>query len=351
MLYAKGSRVKLLHTGDEGTVTDIIDEQMVNVLLDDGDEIPAFIEDLIRIEDYRTAMRNKPPVKAKIVKGKTEKPKPEPDRPEVEVQYSILRSLGIQLAFVPQYRDDGSTEKYAITLINDTAYDVLYSFELYLANVLKIKSNGKLDSVTYIELGELIFDQLNDTPEVEFDCWQVTTEGTGKKISKTLKIKAQQFFKKIKTAPLLNVRVHHYVLFENFDAQDKKEEDLKSYAKRKSKPLKYKPPNKISFEKHSVSELAHFETEIDLHIDKLAPGGGKTSNAEKLRLQLYHFDAFIAKAVRVGAPRVFVIHGLGKGKLRNEIATRLMQNPDVVTFKNEFHPRYGWGATEVIFID
>jgi len=27
----------------------------------------------------------------------------------------------------------------------------------------------------------------------------------------------------------------------------------------------------------------------------------------------------------------------------------LMNHPDVKTFKNEFHPKYGFGATEVIF--
>jgi dsDNA-specific endonuclease/ATPase MutS2 len=44
-----------------------------------------------------------------------------------------------------------------------------------------------------------------------------------------------------------------------------------------------------------------------------------------------------------------VIHGLGKGKLKNEIATRLINHPEVKTFKNEYHPKYGFGATEIIF--
>jgi len=40
---------------------------------------------------------------------------------------------------------------------------------------------------------------------------------------------------------------------------------------------------------------------------------------------------------------------IGKGRLRNEIASRLVQMPEVKTFKNEYHPNYGFGATEVIF--
>jgi dsDNA-specific endonuclease/ATPase MutS2 len=47
--------------------------------------------------------------------------------------------------------------------------------------------------------------------------------------------------------------------------------------------------------------------------------------------------------------RIFVIHGVGEGKLRDVISTQLMQMTEVKSFKNEFHPRYGFGATEVIF--
>jgi len=72
-------------------------------------------------------------------------------------------------------------------------------------------------------------------------------------------------------------------------------------------------------------------------------------NAQILRLQLSHFEAFIENALRIGVPRVFIIHGVGKGKLRDMIATKLIQNRDVETFRNEYHPRYGWGATEVEF--
>ncbi len=348
MLFAKGSRVRLSHTGDEGTVSDLLDNGMVNVLLDDGDEIPVFEEDLMRIEDYRAAMRNKPPVKAKVVKGPSKKKAQQPDFPEYQPQYSILKSLGIQLGFEPRYRLDGSTEKYNIHLINDTKYDVLFTFSLYLGDTLKLKSNGKIDSVTTFPLGELLFDYLNEGPEVQIECWQVTTMGTGKKLAKTFKVKAQQFFKKVRTAPILNLKVHHYVLFENFDTAPEKEEDLQTYTKRNSHPINH-TSNSIKFNKSSVSELAHFKPEIDLHIESLTPKFEGLSNSEKIRIQLYHFDEFIAKGIRLGVPRVFVIHGVGKGKLRNEIATRLFQNPDVETFINEFHPRYGYGATEVVF--
>ncbi len=350
MLFAVGSRVRLIHTGAEGTVSELLEHGMVSVLLDDGDEIPVFAEDLIRDEDYRAANRNKPPVKAKIVKGPADKTPEPPDSPDVHSQYSILKSLGVQLAFEPKYRRDASVEKYDIHLINDTQYDVLFAFSMSLEKVLKLKSNGKIDSVSAISLGELLFDNLNDDPEILIECWQITTMGTGKKFSKTIRIKPQQFFKRMRTAPILNIRVHHYILFENFDSEAITEEDLQTYTKRNIRPALHSSVFS-HLDKYSVSELAHFNPELDLHIENLVTDTDGLNNAEKLRIQLRHFDEFIAKAIRLGVPRVFVIHGVGKGKLRNEIATRLINNPDVVTFKNEFHPRYGYGATEVVIVE
>ncbi len=59
------------------------------------------------------------------------------------------------------------------------------------------------------------------------------------------------------------------------------------------------------------------------------------------------FDKFLSQAIRLGVSKVFVIHGVGKGKLKDKIVTRLIQMPDVTNFKNEYHSKYGFGATEI----
>lgn len=345
MIYAIGSRVRFIHTGFEGVVTAQLGDDMLSVLLDDGDEIPAFVDDLMRIEDYRAQLRNKPPVKAKVVKGKQEKQMERPERPAIQAQYSILKSLGIQLAFEAQYKLDGTTAGYKVYLINDTQYDSLFTFSLFLGDLLKIKTNDKIASVAYFELGTIPFDYLNELPVVEVECWQITTQGTGKRLHKRLKIKAQQFFKKIKTAPLLNIPVHHYVLFDSFDSPEEVQEDIKTYTQKNNRPVNI-PSRGTS---NSTLELANFNPELDLHVEHLSDRWERMNNAEILRLQLKTFDTYLSKAIQLGVPRVFIIHGLGKGRLRNDIASRLIRHPDVKTFKNDYHPRYGYGATEVIF--
>jgi hypothetical protein len=154
MLYAVGTRVRLIHTGDEGEVVDMLDNGMVNVLLDDDDVIPAFTEDLERVEPTKST----PHTKAKFVQGKKPKPIRAPERPPIVSQYAILKSLGIQLAFEPVLNSDATAQKYIVYLINDTKSDVLFRLTCSLHMVLHSDHNGKLDALSAQEVGVLLFD-------------------------------------------------------------------------------------------------------------------------------------------------------------------------------------------------
>lgn len=345
MLFAIGTKVKFLHTPDEGVVKARLENGMVSVYLPKDDmEIPAAVEDLIRVEDI-----SKHPVKAKIVQGKKKKEPPKPPAIKIETQYAILKSMGIQLAFLPKEKKDGSTEKYNIILINDTQYDVVFDIKFWL-NYRTQTFSDKLTATSYIELGSMLFDDLNEAPIFDVEVNWITTEGKGQPQSKSLKIKAKSFFKTLRTAPLLNQPTHLYRVFEKPSfKEDKKEEDLEAYTKRHAKPTWYKGNNLKVINSVDATELAHFSHEIDLHIEQLNTSHQKLSNAEILAIQLSAFEKYLNKALRLGVPNVFIIHGVGKGRLRDAVATRLFKNPDVKTFKNEYHPKYGWGATEVIF--
>lgn len=340
MVFAIGTKVRFIHTGEVGVVTAWLDGGMVSVRVDDFD-IPAFTDDIVRLDEAST-------VKAKVVQGKQEKV-PEPRQPViVETQYTILKSIGIQLAFDPIWDKDGNVNKYQIYLLNDTRYDVLYDYEFSLLNGKSLTGNGKLKGVSYLLIGEMLFDQLNDAPVFDMECQVLTTAGAEKPMHKNLKIKAKQFFNQVKTAPLLNKQVHLFRVFENLQATDQssEEEDLKTYTQRNARP---KANWHKQLNSHEVEELAHFNPEFDLHIENLIENPKKLNKGEILNIQMTHFERFLDKALRLGVERVFVIHGVGEGKLRDAISTRLVQMPEIKSFKNEYHPRYGYGATEVIF--
>ena len=88
---------------------------------------------------------------------------------------------------------------------------------------------------------------------------------------------------------------------------------------------------------------------IDLHIEKLTDDYGRLSNFEILTRQLNEFEKYYELAVAHHQPTLTVIHGVGEGKLRDEIHESLRYKNEVKSFVNQFHPLYGFGATEIYF--
>ncbi len=349
MLFAIGTKVRFRFTGDTGTITALLDDGMLEVRLDDDPDIriPAFEDDLLRHGEPDSPG-------AKFIAGKpAAKPAPPQPRREVKSQYVILKSKGIQVGFEPLPGRDGSITKFRAWLINDTHEDVLADFQLFVKNDLVLDVEEKLAATTALDAGDILFDDLNDAPEIEFRCQRITTAGLDEAMDKFLKIRPKQFFNHLVTAPILNLPVYLFPLVESFEAKpDAAADDLKSYAKKKVREQRegdHWSSNLVAFQTHNPEEFASFVPEIDLHIQNLVGGYAKMDPSMMLRTQLAHFEKFMEKAIRLGVPSVFVIHGLGEGKLKEEIAYRLRQYPQVRKFKNEFHAKYGYGATEVIF--
>lgn len=347
MVLSVGTRVRLARSGDEGIVVEVLPDGMVQVRVFASDmTIPVFEEDLLRVEPVQPLQHHK----AKIVPGKAPKVVKAPERPPSFGQYGILKSQGIQLAFDPII--DANTQhpdQFKIFLVNDMAHSFVFDLSYFKKGARHLKKDGKLESYSAMEFGNFFTDELNDSPEFEFEFRRITTEGLDGPLQRTLKLRAKQFFSKITTAPILNRPVHLIKLVEPENTTHAGEkEDLAAYTKRQTRPTLLPNDTYSPYEPVNLKESAEFIQELDLHLESLNPGGKKLSNADALKLQLQHFDKFIEKAVRLGAERVFVIHGVGKGRLREEIFTRVMKMPEIKSFKNEFHPRYGFGATEII---
>lgn len=345
MLFAIGTKVRLIHTGDQGRVITLLSNGMVNVHLEEDDMvIPVAAEDLELLTDHSIKI----PLPSSPPKAKQQNQAPPLKAPSSFAQ-SALTHEGILLAFDPILSADATAEKYELYLVNDTIYDILFQFAMSLNGATAEKKNNKLSSASILKVGELWFDELNEAPEIAVESWRITTDGTGGKQERKLRIKAKTFFNSVQIAPLLNKQVHLFKLFDNLsDTRGSQQEDLKSYTKRLTKPAPTTTPIGQLITADNVA-FAEFPTEIDLHIEKLVDPTRKLDKSAILRLQLNAFDQYISQAIRFGVERVFVIHGVGEGKLKNVIATRLIQIPEVQSFKNEFHPRYGFGATEVIF--
>ena len=88
---------------------------------------------------------------------------------------------------------------------------------------------------------------------------------------------------------------------------------------------------------------------VDLHIEKLTDTPQQLASHEMLALQLNTFEKFYELAVAHQQSTLIIIHGIGEGRLREEIHDRLKLKKEVKSFVNQFHPLYGYGATEIFF--
>lgn len=179
---------------------------------------------------------------------------------------------------------------------------------------------------------------------------RISTEGVEVPQETFFKIKVKNFFKRFVTAPILNEQAYTLDLQLSPPSSLEKKNALSEYTRQQLRASGRRKTNRANTQPsdlYDTEAFAHFENVVDLHAEKILPNYSRLDKGEILRLQLLHFHRFMDRAIRLGVPRVFVIHGLGEGRLRDAVATELRAMPYVRKFKNQYHHKYGYGATEV----
>jgi dsDNA-specific endonuclease/ATPase MutS2 len=87
-----------------------------------------------------------------------------------------------------------------------------------------------------------------------------------------------------------------------------------------------------------------------LHADKLSDQHERLSPVQILDMQLKAFEKFYEEALSHNLREITVIHGIGTGKLKDEIHELLRHKKDVKSFVNRLHHLYGYGATEIYIL-
>lgn len=332
MKFQLGDRIILLHSGEEGEVVDFINDKML--LIDvNGVRFPAYADQVDFPYFKRFTEAPKPQKKAKtyVEEIRTEKPKPRTGVPN-----------GVSLLFFPVYDkdvfDDDVVDHFKLYLTNQTADALQFTYHLRFMGEKDFDLKGRVEPWTEFYLHDVPLDHLNDSPRFEFDFNLV--EYDKKRVSHheaALKLKAKQLFQKIKETLEKNEAHFSYPLFEKYPVRP--EDDFEEFVG-KTVTLGQKPA------KHT---LAPPRTVIDLHIEKLTDDWKGLDSFAKLDLQLKAFEKYFDLAVAHRQDQLIVIHGVGKGVLRDEIHEILRHRREVKYFVNQFHPSFGYGATEIHF--
>jgi Smr domain len=343
MKYPIGTTIYLIHTAERGVVQGFADD-MYQVQLSKGYPIPAFEEDLSIYNPIPEINQYTADFLAPEYKAATRAP---------ETRYAARKfgqPRGVYFGIEGIADLNGINQNYRIWVINEMEFPVVIGLKCHFDSETLFNFEYKLSSLSAVACGIVASDDINDHPDLTLTLQRVSTQGLDVARIKTHRLKGKTIVQAPKDHDILEVPAWTVDMFSAKTLTESEEETqgLSDYAK----TIKVKP-NQPSGGKYmtirNIKEIAEFKQDIDLHIEALVDHKGKMNNAEILNLQLMHFESYIDKAARMNIPSVFIIHGVGEGVLKSAIASRLKARPDVQKFNNHYHPKYGYGATEVIF--
>jgi hypothetical protein len=334
MKFQPGDPVLLLHSNEEGVVTEIISEKMVLVEVE-GVRFPVYT-DQIDFPYFKRFSEKKliPPEKVKRYVDQIQKEGP-----------SEKKSVnpGMWISFLPVFNKDifeeDVVEKFKIYLLNQTSEALQFRYRIKYGGLPDFELTNSVASFADFYLHDIPFEELNDAPRFEFDFSQVVPlKGKATHFETSFKIRAKQLFVKMEGMKLKNEPTFSYLLFEDFPEQPP--EPVSEYQR---------PSGNLYAVSEAKRKLEPARSVVDLHIEKLADDWKGLGNFEILTIQLSHFEKYYDLAVAHRQPHLIVIHGIGTGKLRDEIHELLKSKKEVRTFANQYHPNFGFGATEIFF--
>jgi hypothetical protein len=336
MKFEPGDKIIVLHTGEEGEVVEIMNERIAMIEIK-GVRFPAYI-DQIDFPYYKRFTEKKLP---------EPKPKKYVDDVKKEKRNETPRHAdGMWLSFLPvtdldEFGDE-VVELIKVYLINHTHDTLVFDYVLQFMGQKDFTLHNTVEPFNDFYVHDIAFKELSDSPR--FDITFSLKQPDKAKMNEhavTYRIKARQFFDKLQAMKEQQAATITHLLFEEYpDAVHHIDLLPEVPALKKSKLY---DANKFR---------AHYtppRTVVDLHIEKLTDNWQKLSNREILDIQLAEFEKWYEAAVVHQQPFLIVVHGMGTGRLKEEIHELIKYRREVSSFINQYHPSFGYGSTEIKF--
>lgn len=340
MKYQVGDEIIVLLSNEEGRVVEIMNDKLVMIEVR-GVKFPAYM-DQIDFPYFKRFTEKKlfPEKKAapKVFIDQVPKEKPQPISQKV--------SNGVWLSFVPKFSLDDFNDQIVdllkIHLLNNTDTGFAFVYTQQFSGHTEFEINSEIPPHRDFYLHDIPFERVNDSPSFHIDfSLLVPQKKKASHFETSLKLKPKQVFKKIEEMKENNEPTLSYPLFSVYpDTTDEPYFELGSLA---SKGYKVYEASKAR------QHLEPARSVVDLHIEKLQNDWKHMSNFEILTLQLQEFQKWFDLSIAHKQPSLIIIHGVGTGKLRDEIHDLLKTKREVKHFINQYDPRFGYGATEIFF--
>lgn len=333
MKFQEGDQIIVIATKEQGKVLEWINKKMLLIEVD-GVSFPVYADQI----DFPYFDRFMQPKKTVVLKKNLEDIKAE----KIVEKKKIVD--GVWLVFFPvldkDVFDDDIISFFRIYVLNNTEKELNFDLSISYGSKKEMDLRKNIKSFEELYLFDLPFENLNDQPGFEFVFSPVIPEK--KKVAHfevEYKPKAKQVFKKAEELFKEQKASFRIFLFEEFP--DKPEQEKFDLTRLSNAGYKV-----YSTEK-GKGNLPPSRTLIDLHIEKLIDDHKGLDPSAILSIQLNAFEKFYDQALLNHLSEITVIHGVGTGKLKDEIHELLRLKKEVKSFINRYTPTFGWGATEI----
>jgi len=314
---AVGQEVIIVATGETARVTEYFDDTWI-IVRAGKKELHLSRKEIQQVDDVNETIKDEQVVQT--------------DKSPV---YAIK---GIALVFKQVKKLGGETHYFEVHMVNHTRHQLLFDYKFFLDGVQQYGFKKDIPQHGDVLLHEIKTDQLNDHPLFHAAFWLKKTEHPLRDhFEKEIRLRPKQFFSKTASPQFIADGYFAVELFAEIPAE---QETIQPVLEDKNTGEDIDTPNEIIAK-------AHMPDFIDLHAEKLIPGYEQMSATEILDMQLRAFRQFLETAIRFRLHKIYAVHGIGKGILKNEIAKLLEAYPGVDSFNNHYHTRFGHGATEI----
>lgn len=332
VLFLPGSNIYLKYSEQWAQVMTIDEDGFLEVKTPDEEYFMVHKDDVLGEEEYAYNMADRPK-EPEVIASKA-------SSVDTEGQYTAP-GQDFYLIMVSK-ANDAIAEEYQCWLANHTPYECSFTSKMESLEGTLYEEEGLLDADMQFMFCELFKEDLSMQARIDIHLEFIVDE---EQVRQTLRYRFQpKKLLQLEADYQQDRRLQWVLLLETPQLHYKPDPILL----KSSLPTKRKSARTAQVAIHDIHQKAAFPLEIDLHAEKLSSSLKGKKNFEILQMQLKAFEDYLNQAIRLGMDRVFVIHGVGQGKLKEQIHQRLDNMHFISSFKNEYHPRYGWGATEIV---
>ncbi|MCT4616424.1 MAG: DUF2027 domain-containing protein [Marinifilaceae bacterium] len=332
-----GDEVRFLNDVGGGRVVEIIDSNTVLVLNPDDDfEIPCLAKNLVVTKQAENSRAQEEEIIQEKFEHKLSSGK--------KIESLFADKTDVLAVFVPNSEENYLDSDMKLYLVNNTKYNILFSFYHNTGAGLKGIKQGKLESKSKIELSGYSRSEIGDIKNCLFQVifYQDGLNNPLKPFERLLKINPVKFRKEssyMETAyfrqPAVAFKLNNDALEASIENMSDKE--FKNIIREKSKIV----------QKQQIKQNENEILEIDLHINELIDSVVGMSNADILEYQLSKFHEVMRENHSKKGKKIVFIHGIGNGTLKKKIYEELKRKYSKLYFQDASFKEYGWGATMI----